>query len=117
MSKKSTLQKQFDDYNDEYFNGRLHDVIVRWSKGKKLESDKEDVCGYCHIPKDIFKPNEIVLSRKTRFKEWVWKLVLLHEMCHLDMYLLDQIEEDHHGPLFQKAMLRLAKKGAFNNLW
>lgn len=119
---KIDLQKQFEDYNTKYFSCRLHDVIVRWSKGKELTLNKEVLCGYCHSPTDLFKPNQIVISRKMKYSTWMWKLILLHEMTHLDLYLSDKVdingkEIDHHGPSFNKAMLGLAKKGAFNDIW
>jgi len=114
---KIDLQKQFDEYNAKYFNSRLHDVTVRWSKGKTITVAGEQLVGYCHNPSDLFKPNEIVLSKKLKYAPWMWKLVLLHECVHLDLHLLDQEEKNHHGPLFNKAMLRLAKKGAFNDIW
>lgn len=114
---KIDLQKQFEEYNTKYFNGRLHDVVVRWSKGKELTLHKEILSGYCHNPSDIFKPNEIVISKKMKYRNWMWKLILLHECVHLDLHLSDKEEKDHHGPLFNKAMLSLAKKGAFNGVW
>lgn len=39
-------------------------------------------------------------------------MTLLHEMCHVA-----NSSKNGHGPWFHKEMLRLAKAGAFKNLW
>lgn len=40
---------------------------------------------------------------------------LLHEMAHIALYEKDRRTE--HGPRWQSEMLRLAKQGAFRELW
>ena len=50
------------------------------------------------------------LSRLSRTS--VAMMTLLHEMCHLAVP-----KRIWHGPKFQKEMLRLAKAGAFKELW
>jgi hypothetical protein len=118
--KKTDLQKCFDDFNFKYFNNRLHDVVIRWSKSKTLTLGGEKIIGYCQCSGDIFKPNEIVISKNLfiRKSKWLYKLILLHEMIHLDLFLSDKEDENnHHGPMFNREMLRLAKKGAFVGIW
>jgi Zn-dependent peptidase ImmA (M78 family) len=56
--------------------------------------------------------NEIAIN--TWLRDWptLWRWTLLHEMVHL--FLPDHAD---HGEKFQKEMLRLARAGAFRNLW
>ena len=42
----------------------------------------------------------------------IWRLTLLHEMVHIEVY-----PYKGHGKKFQQGMLRLAQVGAFKNLW
>lgn len=97
---RTALEKAYSRYNRKYFgNGlpKVSEVELRWEKIPEMGYQ----VGY-----------EIVINRKDRRRESVWKLTLLHEMVH--MYLPDACE---HGKKFQKEMLRLARLGAFKGLW
>ena len=95
------LKRTYRSYNRRYFNNRLPnppEVKIAWG-------DIEPLLGYQ-------LSDEIVLSKKTHRQDSVWKMTLLHEMVHLSLP-----DEPEHGKVFQKGMLRLAKLGAFKNLW
>lgn len=110
---KSQLHKTFEEYNHKYFNDRLFDVEVKWSKGKTLTANGDVVCGYAWLLD--YKKQEIVLAKYLRKSHWMWKLVLLHEMNHVDLGLAGH--DIDHGPVFDAGMLRLAKLGALSGIW
>lgn len=116
MAAKKDLQEAFDYFNTKYFNDRLFDVEVIWSKNTRLQSHGETLSGYCKEPYSTFQPQKIVISKKHKQSTWIWKLVLLHEMVHLDLFIRG-IHDDEHGPEFNNEMLRLAKAGALDNIW
>jgi len=97
----TVLEKTYRLYNRKYFGNKLPkvpDVDLRWAD----------------IPEMGYElGGEIVLNKRYRTRDAVWKLVLLHEMNHL----YTPVEKDDHGPKFQRGMLRLAKAGAFKDLW
>ena len=118
MAKRKTkLQQCFDEFNEKYFDSRLHDVELSWAIYPRVDGEKVD--GYCHEAPDLYKSHKIVLARRLRKSPWMWKIVLLHEMVHMDMMFAGTPEEEQgfHGPLFNAEMLRLAKAGALNGLW
>lgn len=116
MAKRKTkLQLCFDEFNHKYFNNRLHDVELSWALAPVVDGEKVD--GYCEHPYDLYKANKIVLARRLRKSAWMWKIVLIHEMNHLDMCLREVDRHYEHGPEFNAGMLRLAKAGALNGLW
>lgn len=92
------LVRSYRIFNSCYFGSRLpEDMELSWAR---LKADM----GYCDS-------TEIVLDR--RLKRWprVALSTLLHEMAHLSSGAAG------HGPKFQKEMLRLAKVGAFKDIW
>ena len=98
---KQTLEQAYRYFNRKYFHNRLphpSDMLLRWGSIKGMGYQQGD---------------EIVINRKDRRRDSVWKLTLLHEMCHA---ALPNAAPDH-GKEFQREMLRLAKMGAFHNLW
>ena len=101
MPRPTDLEKAYRTFNRKYFGSRLlplDEVDLRWASIRDM--------GY-------EKGGEIVLNRRYRHREAVWKLTLLHEMCHL---ALPKSKSDH-GKEFQCEMLRLARAGAFKGLW
>lgn len=117
MAKITELELMFAIYNRRYFGRRLPKCKVQYadidhfgdytlytiskrSKGGRLETEDRHVI---RIAK---------WSRKTKPQAF---LTLLHEMCHLKTRVFDN--SSGHGPKFQREMKRLAKIGAFNQLW
>lgn len=115
MARKTQLQQCFDKFNEKYFDGRLHDIELLWLKQPRVDGGR--VSAYCCPQGNLYRADKIVLSTFLRRKPWLWKLVLLHEMNHLDCYLRDIEGYEKHGPQFDAGMLRLAKAGALNGLW
>ncbi len=102
--KETRLQKTYRYYNRKYFGNVLPNppnVKVKWG-------DIEPAMG-------LQLDNEIVINRCHRSAQRLWRFTLLHEMEHL---ALDEVNtRSDHGKEFQEGMLRLAKLGAFRNLW
>jgi len=93
------LQRAYREYNKKYFGNRLpKSTQLRWADMSMMGYQLDD---------------EIVINRRDRKRDRVWKGTLLHEMVHLS---LPKTRFDH-GKEFQKEMLRLAKLGAFRNIW
>lgn len=106
MSKSNAkLKAYYKRYNKKYFGGKLPDINIRFG-----ETHRKFV-----IAETIFlggHPSSIVIYRK--FKRWD-KIVLqslLHEMVHVSLPV-----KIVHGPKFEAEMQRLAKLGAFKNVW
>jgi hypothetical protein len=94
------LKRQYLQYNKLWFNNELPtDIIVRWSHKLSIMARWDN--------------GEITINAK--FKKWdaVWKLSLLHEMCHV----ATDDEPEEHGPRWKREMLRLAKLGVLDKLW
>lgn len=45
------------------------------------------------------------------------QLNLIHEMCHIRVFVEQDEEAEDHGPHFQRCMMDLAKQGAFKDIW
>lgn len=106
--KDRELVEWYKKYNRRYFGGKLPPVplavFVRFSK------IGEDSLGHSIWSLDRWQMIEI--SHDIQDWDRVVRKTLLHEMVHLSLPM--RVE---HGPKFQKAMLRLAKLGAFKELW
>lgn len=93
-------RRAFLRLNRRYFGAGLPaDTIVKWSRSP-------DLMGAAYI-----QPCMIVLNIGLRRWPKAAELTLLHEMVHL------ATGDKTHGARFQRAMLTLAKAGAFANLW
>lgn len=104
-SKKPTdkdLKACYLRFNKKFFGGRLpKDLRVRFKKMRK-----EDL-GYTRY----FGRTPVVIC----INPGPYQLVmgtLLHEMCHVNLPTRVQ-----HGKEFQNEMLRIAKLGAFKDIW
>jgi predicted SprT family Zn-dependent metalloprotease len=100
----TVLERTYRLFNRKYFGNRLPkhtDLLLRWGKIAGMGYQQGD---------------EIVINRKDRRRDSVWKMTLLHEMVHLALPNA-KAHNGFHGQDFQKEMLRLAKAGAFKDLW
>jgi hypothetical protein len=97
---QALLEYTYRKFNKKYFKNSLpKDIDLRFGHTPGL-------LGYQ-------LGEEIVLSKDKAYRrESIWKGTLLHEMCHLKV-----TERADHGPKFQTEMLRLAKLGAFKDIW
>lgn len=91
------LQKAYAQYRRKYFKKLPVKAKVKWEKMPHL--------GY-------WDGEKIALNRAYRRDDKIWRFTLLHEMVHMSLE-----PERSHGKAFQREMLRLAKAGAFKDLW
>lgn len=119
MPRKTRLQKTFEDFNHRFFGDRLYDVEVSWAKGKTLTVDGDKVCGYAWDASsaNLYNPQKIVLARYLKKCDWMWQLVLIHEMCHIDLDLSGSTSHHDHDEEFNAAMLKLSNMGALVGIW
>jgi SprT-like family len=104
------LKKSYDRLNRKWFAGRLpKKIAVCWSpKLKRLA-----LLGRATSWGDGVYSIELLPYLKTY--EVLVEKVLLHEMVHIFNY--SRKRNFRHGPVFQKQMLSLARRGAFRKLW
>ena len=110
-----SLERTYDYYNRKYFGNELPKIPVQWSEVISdyavYEQPSDDSDGLIRI------------SSETRKFNSVWRMSLLHEMCHVK--LREYPEEiaaksrtpRSHSNIWQKEMMRLAQAGAFKTLW
>jgi len=93
----------YREFNRDWFGNTLpKDIVVEYAHLKDAHGITEY---YGHRP--LFIQIDWPL-RGTRSHS---ALTLLHEMVHV------RYPKAHHGPIFHKEMLRLAKAGAFRPWW
>jgi hypothetical protein len=97
------LGRTYREFNRRWFNDELpHDVDVFFSPAEDCYGQVQEEDGGWTLQ---INPKYAVESR-------MWKLVLLHEMVHLQVRPYKR-----HGVVFQEAMQALARLGAFERLW
>lgn len=112
------LRAWYNSYNTVYFQKELPeagnfsppDVIIDFHlhDPKKMGITVFGAAdGYIHMG---FNPDYIK-------SENTLKMVLLHEMCHVQMFVEEVHTLNDHGPEWQGCMHRLVNQGAFDNLW
>jgi hypothetical protein len=106
-----TLKRLYNEYNRKYFSGRLPDALVTFTTPAEMKRSglaKHTCAVTCFNPG--LRP-AIFISR-TKHKTWGYiKSDLLHECCHVAR------PRANHGKVFQQEMLRIAKLGAFRDIW
>jgi hypothetical protein len=112
------LSSWYNGYNHQYFNNELPeagtlsppDVIIDFhlkdphKMGVTIFGEAD---GYIRMS---FNP-DYIKSEKTL------RMVLLHEQCHVQLFVEDIHTLDDHGPEWQACMRHLADIGAFATLW
>ena len=99
----AVAQHMYHQFNKQWFSNRLpKDMVVYY----------EDIWQMGVTCYHRERPLYIQLSKKLRWTEASTALVLLHEMVHVSLpYRVN------HGREFQKAMMKLAKRGALKPWW
>jgi len=100
------LRRSYLRYNRLWFSNRLpEDMVVRWSR---------------RMPHNLYGVYNEEAYGEGIFINAIWRgfyeiaqLTLLHEMAHV----ATESEKKHHGPRWKREMRRLARIGAFDNLW
>ena len=108
MSNWTWLEHTYLLLNKRYFHSRLPLVALAWhtNTGKW-----RDMNGRTEFHGGV--PILIFLNERLRDTPKLAQLILLHEMVHV--YL--PYKTKHHGKEFQREMKRLAREGAFDDLW
>jgi hypothetical protein len=104
-----SLDSWFAGYNHAYFQDELPKTTVIT---KDLTDDRFMAL--------TFYENgayHIALNPKYNFSTKIERENLLHESCHILIFIEHEEEFDDHGPKWQHCMHRLADQGAFEDLW
>jgi SprT-like family len=102
MLSDSKLRRWYREFNRKYHNGELpNDVDIFYAP-------MEDCSGLVD-----FHHGEtlLIINPMCALDSTVLRMTLHHEMAHI------KTQVRGHGSVFQQEMLRLAKLGAFRNLW
>lgn len=111
MRASSYLKGLYNLYNYKYFNNELPTgtklyFVHRIGKSKSPEKSN------CASTYFFIDGPPTILIQRTKVKSMRYVVSdLLHEMSHISKPRAD------HGKVFQKEMLRLAKQGAFTDVW
>lgn len=106
------LKELYKTYNRRYFKSSLPEISIKWKQPKSRNRAAEF---YVYENESL----EILINpvlRKNNMQLFTMQ-TLLHEMCHVKLRKRDKSIAEGHGDIFQKEMKRLAKIGAFKNLW
>jgi hypothetical protein len=121
MKASSYLKKLYNQYNQRFFGGKLPNNVLLFYAPKLDKVNTKDgkhrsTCAVTYWLEGGPAANVIVI-RKTRTSN-MRHLVsdLLHEMAHIAKPKADCEAKDRNSE-FQKEMKRLARAGAFQNVW
>lgn len=114
----TALTKLAQEYNQEYFDGKLpKNMNVHWADipREKTEEKISIVSGRTYYDEN---PIEIQIDKKSNPTGSEAAMTLLHEECHVYTRINDTFDENKpHGRAFQTCMMNLALQGAFQGLW
>jgi hypothetical protein len=97
------INKVFRQYRKKYFNNRIPIVSVRFGRVPHGGQAETDFWGD--------EPVVITISRRHVNSGRIARIVLLHEMIHLELGV-----EEGHGKKFSKRKRKLMKQGAYDDL-
>jgi hypothetical protein len=109
-----TVKEFYDRANENFFDGKLPKVKIRWSKKSGGKWGPLEM-GITYIKSGGGDASQISLNPKYRNQSSLWCLSLLHEMVHVEQRELP--EEEMHGDKFHERMRELAVSGAFDPFW
>ena len=110
MQSDRQLKNWFQKYNRLYFNGELPDnTIIHW---EPCSADNANTCPVYEVADNCFK---ILVDPAISGQPKFWKMILLHEMCHIAIWRKHLKHE--HGKAFQAEKNRVYELGALKNLW
>ena len=98
--------------NARFFGAKLPKVQVHWATDEELKG----ALG-CTVHDPEKGKMWIYLNDRYKVQTKIWAFTLLHEMAHVEQFCLHPKCKNHHGRVWQTIMKRLAKDGAFENLW
>ncbi len=104
-----TLNQWYFAFNHQYFQDELpNDVIIT----RTLNDDR-----FMALTFENSEHYHIAINPKYNISTKSERIDLLHEMCHVQMFIENDYQLDDHGSHWQACMHRLANQGAFENLW
>lgn len=109
------LDAWYVGYNHAYFQDRLPKTVIishSLDNDYRMAETTPFTNNYYHIdfnPKYGYHPGNGTSITELRN--------LLHEMCHVQVFVENAYEFDDHGAHWQGCMHRLADMRAFDNLW
>lgn len=119
MKASAYLSKLYNHYNREFFGGKLPEGVRLYFAPKLDKVNTKDgkhrsTCAITYFYQN--HPPKIVIRKTATSNMRHIASDLLHEMCHISVPTADCEEKNTNGK-FQKEMKRLAKAGAFYNIW
>lgn len=109
MQSDRQLKNWFNKYNRQFFSGELPDVVVFWEPAAGAHAV---TCPVFEVADNVF---EIKLDPALKGVPSFWKIVLLHEMCHVAIWR--KHPKHQHGKVFQQEKDRVYALGALRHLW
>ena len=110
MQSDLKLKHWFAKFNRTYWSGELPEhTIIFWEPPRDAQAT---TCPVYEVDHGQF---QIKLDPAHKGCPDYWKILLLHEMCHLALWL--KHPKHQHGKLFQQEKDRIYALGALKNLW
>lgn len=116
------LQRKYNFYNKKYFDGKLPTSCVvsfsTWQPSDGMAMSHPHgvlACDPNYCEPDCNSSFIRIQHHLYEFHDQTC-MTLLHEMAHIEAVLGNRLLATH-GPVWQARMLRLAKDGAFNDIW
>lgn len=110
MQSDRQLLLWYRKFNKLYWNGELPDnTVIHW---EPCSADNATTCPVYQVADNCFK---ILVDPAISGQPKWWKIILLHEMCHIALWPKHLHHE--HGKLFKEEKKRIFLMGALDNLW
>ncbi|MGA2886143.1 MAG: SprT-like domain-containing protein [Halobacteriota archaeon] len=109
MQSDRQLKLAYNQYNKKFWNGELPDAVTIWEPTAKCDAI---CCPVFEVADGVF---EIKIDPALKGEPCYWRIVLLHEMCHVAIWR--QHLKHQHGRPFQEEKNCIYAMGALKNLW
>jgi hypothetical protein len=109
MQSDRQLKHWYLKYNRLYWEGMLPDAVLIWEPYPKCDGI---TCPVFEVADNCF---EIKIDPALKGVPCYWRLVLLHEMCHVAIW--KRHPKHKHGKIFVDEKNRIYNLGALRNLW
>ena len=105
------LEQWYQYYNQALFNHSLPDNI---QIDHQLRDPKLMAITECELTSRICRIN---MNPDFEISTKVQRMTLLHELCHVSLFVEGGYEFDDHGFKWQGCMHQIANKNGFEDLW
>ena len=105
------LNVWYQGYNESLFNHELPDKI---QIDHQLRDPKLMAITECELTSRICRIN---MNPDFEISTKVQRMTLIHEMCHIELFVSGEYEFDDHGFKWQGCMHQIANKNGFEDLW